>query len=176
MSKFLRMTSLAAAVATAALAATPAGAQVGPDPSSRNATATARVVKPLKLYWVQDLDLGTILQAGSGAYTESVGITHLGAFSCSGVNLVCSGTPRVARYRVTGTQGQVVTINAPDVTLTNQVDNLTTLLMTVDNPGTVTLGNSGEPGTPFALGGSIDVSNTTLDGTYFGTFNVTVNY
>ena len=54
MNKYLRMTSLAATVATLTMTATPALA-VGPN---QNATATARVVKPLTLTWVRDLDLG----------------------------------------------------------------------------------------------------------------------
>jgi hypothetical protein len=175
MTKLLRMTSLAA-VAAAALAATPAAAQqVGP--SDRNATATARIIKPLTLAWAQDLNLGTIMLTGPAGFTgEVVGITAGGAFTCSGVNVTCSGTPQVARYVVTGTQGQNVTINAGDVTMTNGFDATQTLLLKVDNPGNVTLANSGTPGTPFALGGSITLNSTTRDGTYTGTFNVTVNY
>ena len=71
---------------------------------------------------------------------------------------------------------QVVTVNSPNVTLTNQNDGVSTLLMSVDNPGTVNLGNSGASGLTFDLGGQITVASTTPDGTYFGTFNVTVNY
>jgi len=81
-----------------------------------------------------------------------------------------------AQYRVTGTNNQVVTVNAPNVTLTNQNDGVSTLLMTVDGPGTVNLGNSGASGLLFDLGGQITVASSTPDGTYFGTFNVTVNY
>jgi hypothetical protein len=40
----------------------------------------------------------------------------------------------------------------------------------------VNLGNSGTAGLTFDLGGSISVASTTPDGTYSGTFNVTVNY
>ena len=49
-------------------------------------------------------------------------------------------------------------------------------LLDVDNPGSVTLTNSGPPGTKFALGGAISVNSTTVGGTYSGTFNVTVDY
>ena len=107
---------------------------------------------------------------------EHVAITHGGAFSCTNVNVVCSGSPQTARYNVAGTQGQVVNITAPNVTLVNQNDNTQTLLMTVSNPGTVTLTNAGAPGSDFNLGGSITVSSTTVDGVYLGTFNVTVDY
>lgn len=172
MNKFLRMTSLAATVAALTLTATPALA-VGPN---QNATATARVVKPLTLSWVRDLDLGTIVLSGAGVWGgANVGISRAGVFSCSNSNTTCSGAAQTAQYKITGTNNQDVTINAPNVTLTEPTSG-STLLMTVDNPGTVNLGNSGASGLTFDLGGSIIVNSTTSDGTYSGTFNVTVNY
>ncbi len=172
MTKLLKMT---AAVAAIALTATPAfAAPTNPD---KNATATAKIVKPLTLTWVQDLDLGTVLLSGAGAWTgATVGVSKAGVFSCSNSNVTCSGTSQVAKYKVTGTNNQVVTVNAGNVTMTNQNDNTKTLVLTVDNPGTVNLGNSGAAGLEFSLGGAISVDSTTSDGTYSGTFNVTVNY
>jgi hypothetical protein len=167
-----------AAVAALALTAAPAlAAPVGPATGSRNATATARIIKPLVLTWKQDLDLGTILLSGAGVWNGAVvSIAHDGSFSCTNTNVTCSGTPQTARYNVAGTQGQVVNITAPNVTLVNQNDNTKSLLMTVSNPGTVTLANAGAPGSDFNLGGSITVNSTTTDGVYLGTFNVTVDY
>lgn len=175
MTKLLRMTTLAGTVAALALAASPAAA--APVNPNREATATARIIKPLTLTWVQDLDLGTIMLSGAGAWAgETVGITSGGAFTCSNVNVTCSGTTQVAKYAVTGTQGQTVTIAAGDVTLVNQNDNTKTLNLAVDNPGSVVLANSGAPGTQFSLGGAITVNSTTVDGVYLGTFDVTVDY
>ena len=172
MTKFLKMT---AAVAAIALTATPAfAAPTNPD---KNATATAKIVKPLTLTWVQDLDLGTVLLSGAGAWSgATVGVSRAGVFSCANSNVTCSGTNQVAKYKVTGTNNQVVTINAGNVVMTNQNDNTKTLTLTVDNPGTVNLSNSGNVGLEFSLGGAISVDSTTADGTYSGTFNVTVNY
>lgn len=163
--------------ATAALAFTAAPAAAAPTgPSDRNATASARIIKPLTLAWAQDLDLGTVL-LGPGAWTgASVAISKSGVFSCPNINVTCSGTTQVAKYTVTGTNNQTVTVSAPNVTLVNGNDNTKTLLMTVDSPGTVTLGNSGNTGVDFALGGSISVDAATTDGVYTGTFNVTVDY
>ena len=172
MTKFLRVTSLAATAAFI-LTATPALA-VGPN---QNSTATARVVKPLTLTWVRDLDLGTIVLSGAGVWSgANVGITRAGVFSCANANTTCSGSTQTAQYKITGTNNQVVTVNSGNVTLTNQNDGVSTLLMTVDNPGTVNLGNSGSSGLTFDLGGQITVASNTPDGTYTGTFNVTVNY
>jgi hypothetical protein len=164
-----------AAVAALALTATPAFA--APVSPNQNATATARIVKPLTLTWVQDLNLGTILLSGAGVWGGAVvGVSQAGVLSCANANVTCSGAVQQARYNVRGTNNQVVTITAPNVTLTNANDPLQTLLMTVSNPGTVTLTSSGAPGNDFNLGGSITVASTTGDGVYSGTFNVTVDY
>lgn len=176
MTKLIRMTSLAATAAAAMLAAT--SAQAAPGDPDQNAKATARIIKPLSLTWVQDLDLGTIMLTGPAGFTgEVVGITSGGATTCSNVNVTCSGTMQVAKYSVTGTQGQQVTINsAATLSMVNQLDNTITLPMTIDNPGTLTIANSGTPGTEFSLGGSISVDSTTADGVYIGNFDVTVEY
>ena len=179
MNKFIRMTSLAATVAALAVTATPALAVTGPVlvQPDKQATATARVVKPLTLTWVRDLDLGTIVLSGAGTWTgATVGIDKAGTFTCTNANVTCSGTTKTAEYTITGTNNQVVTVVAPDVTLKNQNDLTKTLVLSVDKPATVNLGNSGSSGTPLDLGGSITVASDTPDGTYFGTFAVTVNY
>jgi hypothetical protein len=164
---------VAATVAALALTATPALA-VGPN---QNSTATAKIVKPLTLTWVQDLDLGTIVLSGTGTWAATnIAITSAGVFTCGNANVTCSGATKPAQYKVTGTNNQRVFITAPNVTLINQNDNTKTLQLAVDNPGFVDLGNSGTPGVNFGLGGSIAVSSATTDGTYAGTFNVTVNY
>jgi uncharacterized protein DUF4402 len=174
MSKFLSVTALAATAAVLTISSTPALA-VGP--SDKNATATARIVKPLTLQWQRDLDLGTIVLSGAGAWSGAVvGISKVGAFTCTNANVTCSGTTQTAEYKVTGTNNQVVKITAPNVVMTNQNDGVSTLTLTVDNPGTVNLGNSGSSGLIFDLGGSITVASNTPDGTYQGTFNVTVDY
>lgn len=173
--RFFRIAGAALAVAPALVAA-PAAA-VGP--TDRNATGTARIVKPLKLEWAQDLSLGTILMSGAGTWSgATVAISRGGLFSCTNTNVACDGatTARVAKYKVTGTNNQTVTITAPNLMLTNTNDLTKSLLLTVDNPGTLALGNSGSAGVEFALGGSITVASTTTDGLYVGTMNVTVDY
>ena len=146
---------------------------VGPN---QNANASAKIVKPLTLTWVQDLDLGTIV-LGTGTWAATnVGITSAGVFTCGNTNVTCSGATKAAQYKVTGTNNQRVFITAPNVTLTNQADSTKTLLLTVDNSGFVDLGNSGNSGLIFGLGGSIAVSSATVDGISTGQFNVPVNY
>ena len=173
MTSFLRMAAPVLAVAALGMSATAAFAV----PPNQNSTATARIVKPLTLTFVRDLDLGTIVLSGTGAWSgANVGISRAGVFTCTNGNVTCSGATQTAQYRITGTNNQTVTINSPNVTLTNQADGTSTLLMTIDNPGTVSLGNSGTVGLIIDLGGQISLASTTPDGTYRGTFNVTVNY
>ena len=143
--------------------------------ATQSAAVSATVLKPLTLESLQSLDLGTIT-LGLGSWSgATVGISRTGVFSCN-VKVVCTGAPRVARYKVTGSNKQVVRITAPSVTLVNQADPTKTLTMTVDNPGTVALTSSGQPGNNFDLGGTITLNSTTPTGDYQGTFQVTVDY
>jgi hypothetical protein len=154
-----------------AIAAQPAAAA-----SSQDAAVNSKVVKPLTVSWVQDLDLGTITLAPGSWSNASVGISRAGLFSCTDPNVTCTGATKVARYNITGSNNQTVRITAPNVTMTNQADSTKTLVLVVDSPGSVLLTSSGAPGVNFSLGGTLNLSSTTAAGTYAGTFNVTVDY
>lgn len=165
--------------AASALALTTAPAQAATP--TQQATATARIVQPLTIAWAQDLDLGTIVLSGTAPYTQTVAITKAGAFSCGGTNLTCSGTTggaTTARYTATGTRDQVLTITvSPTIALSNLTNtSAPDLTLTVDAPvaGSVVLDATGN--TSFDLGGSISVSDTTADGVYQGTFDVSADY
>jgi Mat/Ecp fimbriae major subunit len=175
MSKFLRMTALAAAVAAVALPVTQATA--APVPATKDASATARIIKPLTLASTANLDLGTIVLTGSTAFTATVGIDKAGTYDCDGgssTNVTCDSTTATdAVYHITGTNGQNVTITAPDVTMNGS--NGGTLTLTPDFNSTLALTNSGS-GMDFNIGGSITVADTTVDGVYTGKFAVTAEY
>lgn len=159
-----------------AIAALFACVAAGPAHSATiNAQAQAKVIKPLVLTSIQDLDLGTLLLAPGTWSGATVRLSRSGAFTCP-ANVTCSGVTQVAKYNVSGTNNQTVTIIAPNVTLVNQSDPGKTLTLVVDSPGTVLLTNSGPPGTNFPLGGSITISSSTAEGDYVGTFNVSVDY
>ena len=166
MTKFLYAT---AAVAALTLASTPALAA----PATQNATATARIVKPLTLTSDRNFDLGTITLTGSGATTVS--LASDGTFSCPAGNATCVGPRTTAQYVVTGVNNRDVTVSVEDVVLTNLSDG-TLLTLAVDAPATVNLGNSGNAGTSFQIGGAITVDGDTTEGTYEGDFEVFVNY
>jgi hypothetical protein len=140
------------------------------------ASVNASVNKPLVLSKVQDLDLGTVT-LGTGVWSNAtVTISQAGALSCSTANIVCTGVAMPATYNVQGSKQQAVHISVPNVTLVNQSDSSKTLTLTTNAPATITLANSGLPGSNFSIGGSVTLNSTTPSGTYVGTMNVTVDY
>lgn len=167
---------LISAGALTALAITSAPAVAAPVSATAQANAHARLFRPLTITSVRDLDLGTIVLSGAAPYTDTVGIDQAGTFSC-GANLTCSGTTQTAQYTVTGTNNQNVTIYvSPTIAMVNQSVVSPDLTLTVDAPGTVALGASGNAGVTFDIGGSIDVADDTTEGVYQGTFDVSADY
>jgi len=166
------MNKLLAIVASSALLAlaSPAAA-VSP---ATQATANAKIYKPLTISKVQNLDFGVIV-LGSGAWSgEVVSISQAGALTCGGgTNLTCSGSPQVAKYHLVGTNNATVTVSSPGFNLTGPG----TLAFTPNAPATVNLGATGSTtGVDFSIGGSITLASTTPDGVYSGTFAVTADY
>lgn len=168
MTSRVRGWTLTAALAAALLCAPASAATI-------TAQVNAKVVKPLTLTAVQDLDLGSVFLAPGTWTGAQVRLSRSGALTCA-APLTCSGLTQPAIYTVTGSAKSTVRIDAPNVTLVNQADSSKTLTLAVDSPGTVYIANSGNRGTDFPLGGSITLDSNTADGTYVGTFNVTVDY
>lgn len=157
------------AIAALALSSTPAAA-VSP---ATQATAQAVVYRPLTISQVQNLDYGELI-LGSGTFTQVISMDQAGVLTGCGANVTCSGATKPAQYKLVGTNNAVVTITCPGFNLANGA---ATLAFTPNSPATVNLGASGATaGVTFGIGGSITLANTTVDGTYTGTFNVTANY
>ena len=114
--------------------------------------------------------------SGTGSYTSTVSIARDGTFDCDGNsgNVTCSGAHQYAVYNVQGSNNQPVTVQSGTVTLDDGSGN--TIDLTPDHDAVVTLTNSGSPGTDFNVGGSIDVTDATVEGVYTGTFAVTADY
>lgn len=167
-----RLTALAV-ITGVALAATPASAAAvavtGTKPQAK-----VTILKPLVLTRTADLNFGTVLL---GTFTGSVNVSmsQAGVLSC-GTGVTCSGTSSVGGYNVKGTNNQVVTISAPNVTMNNQTTAGSSIVVTLSAPGSVSLPNSGNTGVNFAVGGSFSIDGTTVDGVYAGDMNVTVDY
>lgn len=174
MKSILRMT-LAASVAALTLASTPASA--APVGASSPATATAKIVKPLTLTATGVLDFGTILIPAAGVTgTRTIAVSNANVRDCAGgnVEVVCSGTTSVPTYNVVGTNKMVVNVIKTASALNG--NNGGTLAFRPTGPATVLLPNSGNTGVDFQIGGEIDIVAATVDGTYSGNINVTVDY
>lgn len=168
MTKFLAIAGAAVAVALS----TPAAA-VSP---ATQATATAKIYKPLTITAVQNLDFGVVVLTGTSFSGEVVSIDQAGALTCGsspGVVLTCSGAPQAAQYKLVGTNNATVTISSPGFNLTGPG----TLAFTPNAPTSVNLGPNGSTtGYTFGIGGSITLASTTPDGVYSGSFLVTADY
>ncbi|MEO8619321.1 MAG: DUF4402 domain-containing protein [Sphingomicrobium sp.] len=157
---------LAAALVVCGLSTTPASA------ASVNASVNAKVIKPLQLTAKQGLDFGQILLgAGTGSWTVS--LSQTGTLTCP-APLVCTGAPRTAILNVAGSNGNVVLISAATTDLTNATGSK--IRFTPSAPTSVTLTNSGNPGTDFNVGGALALTATTADGTYSGVVTITADY
>ena len=159
----------ASAFALLALTGTPAAA-VSP---ATQATATARIYKPLQISFVQNLDLGTLVLASGTWSSQVINMDQTGALTGCGANVTCTGTPVPAKYHLVGTDNAIVKITSLPFNLTGPG----TIAFTPNAPATVNLGGTGSTtGVDFSIGGSITLDSTTPDGVYTGVFAVTADY
>ncbi len=166
----VRFAGIAAiAAAFAAAFGSPAAA------ASVTAQAKAKVLKPLVLQSLQDLDLGTLLLTPGNWSGATVKLSRTGQLTCS-ANVICSGVAQVARFNVAGSNAETVIITVPSGTLVNQNDASKTLTLVPDAPASILLTNSGAPGSNFEVGGTITLDSSTAAGTYVGTIQVTADY
>ncbi|HVF36374.1 MAG TPA: DUF4402 domain-containing protein [Sphingomicrobium sp.] len=159
---------IARPLAVAALAAMPMGAHA----AQITVRASANVIKPLILSRKQDMTFGQILLSPAPG-TRTVSISQAGILSC-GAGLTCSGVTRPAIFNASGTKSQRVIITAVASDLVSPTG--ATVRFTPNAPPSVTLANSGNPGTDFTVGGSITINENTPDGLYSGNIELTADY
>jgi hypothetical protein len=167
----MKMKKFLATAGTVALLALTSAPAIAATPATQ-ATATARIYKPLSISRVQSLDFGTIVLNNTAFAGEVVSMNLAGTVSCGGgVNMTCSGTPQTARYNLVGSNNAEVTVTSPGFNLVNGAANIA---FTPTFNATVNLGATGT--TDFDIGGSITVAGATPEGVYTGNFLVTANY
>lgn len=140
-----------------------------------SATASAEVLSTLAVTKTADMAFGSIAVNTDGTYVLGAD----GTYSCS-TGLICSGARNPAAFTVNGsvsnigvsaavTQSSIVLTHANDSTKTFTLDNFTTHFPN---------GNSMINGsTAFNVGGRLNVTAANaLQGTYSGSFDVTVEY
>lgn len=167
MKNFARMAAVAAA---ATIIATPAAAVDG----APKAKANVKVTKPLTLKAEQDLNFGEVVLVGD----TTIKVDTSGNVDCGDpANATCITTgAQEARYRITGSNQQQVTITTPGSTLYRVGGGGSVAFRPVVDSITVSLPNSGATGTTFNVGGEVDLLASTPGGDYQGDIEVTVNY
>jgi len=169
--KFVLFLAASASLADALLA--PASAHAaGATPAAR---AHAAVMHPLSLVLKGDLDFGMVAVTGAGSaviepnanvMTTSGGVVPLGGSPTAATFIGAAGSASVVIIRVPKTAilitrvGGMETMSVGDFTLQGQ------------NKRTLARQESFE----FRVGATLDVAANQVEGTYVGTFDVTVHY
>lgn len=165
-----------ALIVAASLLALPATAPAQSGGSSAvTATANVRVVRPLQLVALRNLDFGTIIM-GQLTTSQTVSVTATGRTCGSGGQLTCTGSFSAAQFQVTGTNKEVVLIRSATSTATLSNAAGDQLILTPLVPSSVTMPNSGNQGVNFQVGGSLVIGPSTADGIYSGTIEIQVAY
>lgn len=157
--------------ASAALA--PAAASALPVQASTNGKAS--VLKSLSILKIADLDFGGLVVSSAGtAVIDPV----TGAVTTTGTIVPIGTAAHPATFTATGSRNSVVNIKLPNSAIT---------LTRVGGGGTMTLSNWTLDGKSnrkiplnsafnFSVGGTLNVGAAQADGTYTGTFTITVQY
>jgi len=171
MTKFLTKAALAA---TVALFATPA---LAAPAGTSEFDAKAKIVKPVTLTKVTDLDFGTTtMNPALTSATVTVGDTTGDVAVCSSTDLSCSGGFPASFTLSSGVQGQTVQISFDDAP--TQLDHTTipgsSVPFSLNAVEDVLLDSVGAGS--FNVGGTITVDSGTDDGDYKATVNIVANY
>lgn len=151
------------------------GAAAAPVPATVQSSGRATVLKSLSLLKQDDLDFGQVIAAGAG--TVVINPTS-GALTTTGTVIPVGTAAHRATFTATGSRNSVVNIRLPKnpVTLTRVggTQTMTVSNWTLDGATNrkVPLGNAFD----FNVGGTLNVAAGQADGTYIGTFSVTVQY
>lgn len=144
-------------------------------PAVRDASGAARILSSLSVQKIADLDFGAVTVTTAGTITLD---PVTGAVATTGGVLAVSGTPQAAHFIGAASENAVVIIKLPrqPVTLTRVAGTETMTLdkLTLDSPSKRTMANSTT--FEFKVGGTVDVDANQADGTYLGTFTVSVQY
>ena len=165
--KFGKIRTLAGAVAVAGLVA---GVAATVQAAATTGNATATIIIPIAIANTTDLAFGSVVSSGSA---DTVIVSPAGARTCGGT-LTCTNTVTAGAFDVTGGTGETYTISLPaSATVTSGGDTMTvdTFVSTPTPTGTLTGGAE-----TLLVGATLQVSASQANGSYTGTYSVTVNY
>lgn len=171
----LRALTIAAVAASAGLCA-PAYA------ANMNGTVNAAVVRPNTLIKTDDLDFGTMISGPTGG-TVSIDAVTGARTTTGGVTPVGAGTQR-AIFQGTGGLLLITVSGSNSVSLTRAGGGATPMTATLvraastSGGGIALLGSTLLPSgvQTYYIGGTLTVPANQLEGSYSGTFTLTVNY
>jgi Domain of unknown function (DUF4402) len=144
-------------------------------PVTQSASAEVALLHPLTVIKRADLDFGTIVASGAGTAV----IDPLTSAIATTGSLIVSGTAaHPAKFTATGSRNAVALIRLPKnpatLTRVGGTQTLTVSNWTVD--GNINRRIPANETFDFYVGGTLNVAAGQTDGTYVGTFTVTVQY
>ena len=156
----------------------PAAAQAAPPQlfsPNKNSTSTARVILPAQITKLFDMDFGLVTVTAAGTATVD---STTDAVTTSGGVLFAGGLPHAAQFQAVSPSKTVVHIRLPNrgTTLTRVGGTETMTLDSWTINGAVTRNVTAHETFSFAVGGTIHIAANQVEGTYTGTFAVTIDY
>ena len=142
---------------------------------NKNATSTAKVILPAQIVKLYDMDFGFVTVTGAGTAIVN---SSTGAVTTTGGVLFAGGLPHAAQFEAVSPSKTVVHIRLPKkaVTLTRSGGTETMTVDTWSLNGVDTRNVVAHETFAFAIGGTLHVGANQAEGTYNGTFDVTIDY
>jgi hypothetical protein len=152
-----------------------AGAAAAPVPAASNATGKASILKSLSVLKQADLDFGNLVVRGAGtAVIDPVS----GAVSATGLVTPTGVGAHQATFVTTGSRNSVINIRIPQkpitLTRTGGTETVSVSSWTLDGSQNRKIPLSSTIN--FGVGATVTVAAGQAEGTYTGTFDVTVQY
>jgi|SRR5437870_2762963 len=142
---------------------------------NKNATGTARVILPAQINKLYDMDFGflTVTSAGTAVLDSNTD-----AVTGTGGVLFAGGLPHAAQFEAISPSKTVVHIRLPKkATILTRFGGTETMTLDTWNLNGVDTRNVVAHQTiEFAIGGTLHVAANQAEGTYTGTFDVTLDY
>jgi hypothetical protein len=141
----------------------------------KNATGTARIILPAQITKLYDMDFGFVTVTGAGTAIVN---SNTGAVTTTGGVLFAGGLPHAARFEAVSPSKTVVHIRLPKkaATVTRVGGTETMSVDTWSLNGVDTRNVVAHETFEFAIGATLHVAAAQAEGTYTGTFDVTIDY
>lgn len=169
MTKFLRISLLIALLA----ALIPGAAAAAPVAAATSPGAQAALMKPLTLQKTADMNFGdlTVTTGGTATINPTTGL-----LSIAGGLLAVGGNPSPGRFTGVASRLALILIRTPTSVLLKRSGGAETLTLDSFTLDGFFIRLVGATPYVFAVGGQLHVPSGTVDGTYVGQVDVTVEY